>query len=121
MLWGSSGNDTIVGGDGNDIIFGGAGNNRLSGDTILDNSGSDIFEYAKNVNAHDVITDFTTWKDKLHLFGAKSMSEVTFTTVPHAVGEVWDHLSVTWAGNSIELIGVDPMQVNYATSWIQLG
>lgn len=59
-LDGSTGNDTIKGGGGNDFLIGGDGKDRLFG-----GSGADTFLFKETTG--DVIKDFTTGSDQLHL------------------------------------------------------
>lgn len=65
-LFGDSGNDDLQGGDGDDFIFGG-----LGGDGISTGIGFDTIKYTSgqetNIAAMDVITDFASGTDILHL------------------------------------------------------
>ena len=68
FIYGDSGNDSINGGDGNDTLFGGAGLDTLTG-----GNGNDIFVFNSTSSA-DVITDYTSGKDKIKLAGSSVIS-----------------------------------------------
>jgi Ca2+-binding RTX toxin-like protein len=70
-LSGGEGNDTLVGGSGNDTFTGGGGNDRFVFDAALD--------IIANV---DVITDFDTVADRIHL------DDAVFILVPTSAGGV---------------------------------
>ncbi|WP_417782550.1 LamG-like jellyroll fold domain-containing protein [Terasakiella pusilla] len=65
-LYGDSGNDDLQGADGDDLIFGG-----LGADTITTGTGLDLIKYIdsneSNITDMDVITDFTSGSDIIHL------------------------------------------------------
>ncbi|MEP2530376.1 calcium-binding protein [Shimia sp.] len=62
-LSGGAGADTLSGGEGADVLSGGAGSDFLAGD-----AGADIFEF-KVGDGHDLLLDFDTVEDTLHLIG----------------------------------------------------
>ena len=66
-----AGNDTIFGGQGEDTIIGGAGNDVLSGDidfdTLTGGGGANEFIMQSSGDNRDWITDFTPGVDKLRL------------------------------------------------------
>lgn len=92
-----SGDDTITltgklggelrGGAGNDTLIGGKGNDRLSGDagadTLKGGAGKDVFSFAtgdSSLAAPDVVLDFKTRQDKLHIQIDASASDVLLLT-----------------------------------------
>lgn len=73
-LRGGAGNDSLTGGKGNDFLSGDAGADILEG-----GAGKDIFSFAAgdaSLDAPDVVLDFKTRQDKLHLQIDASASEV---------------------------------------------
>jgi hypothetical protein len=70
-LVGGAGGDTIYGGQGEDTIIGGAGNDILSGDrgfdTLTGGGGADEFIMPSSGDNRDLITDFQPGVDKLRL------------------------------------------------------
>lgn len=96
-----SGDDTITltgkaggelsGGAGNDSLTGGKGNDRLSGDAGADilkgGAGKDIFSFAagdSSLAEPDVVLDFKTRQDKLHLQIDADASDVLMLTAKQA-------------------------------------
>lgn len=65
ILFGDADDDIIDGGDGADEIYGGSGNDVLTG-----GNGADKFFFNFNADGVDVITDFTTDVDKIHISAA---------------------------------------------------
>jgi parallel beta-helix repeat protein len=70
FIFGTAGNDTLVGGNGNDTIDGGAGRDVLTG-----GSGADVFRFSnlahsvETSSGLDRITDFNASLDKIDLIG----------------------------------------------------
>lgn len=106
ILWGNAGNDTLLGGDGNDTLFGGAGNDVLTGGI-----GADVFQFVHSGGGIDQISDFDTAQDKLRLFGAANLSEVTSQVSG-------SNLVLTWNDQSITLLGVTSVP---SAGWVVLG
>jgi VCBS repeat-containing protein len=106
MLWGNAGNDTLLGGDGNDTLFGGVGNDFLSG-----GAGADVFQFVHSGGGSDQISDFDTAQDKLRLYGATSLSELT----SEVIGS--DRV-LNWNGQSITLLGLTDTP---SAGWFVLG
>jgi|GEM_PF-4205413 len=79
MIWGGTGNDTLDGGDGDDMLYNGEGADKVSGgggddtlwagagdDTLSGDEGADTFTFGA-ASGNDVVTDFDTSEDTLHL------------------------------------------------------
>ncbi|MDR5653661.1 calcium-binding protein [Ruixingdingia sedimenti] len=75
-LYGDGGNDVLAGGGGADTLYGGAGNDRLLGglakDLLFGGAGADQFVFRTAAEAgagggRDVIGDFVSGTDKIHL------------------------------------------------------
>lgn len=94
ILWGNAGADRLLGGAGNDTLFGGAGNDALNG-----GAGADVFQYVKGGTGADTIEDFTPGSDKIRLYGAASLAEVTLAMNG-------GHVRLTWGTQTIELTGI---------------
>lgn len=107
MLWGNAGNDILLGGDGNDTLFGGAGNDFLTGGL-----GADVFQFVQSAGGSDQISDFDVAQDKLRLFGATSLSELTSQVSGGDLVLYWHEQSITLLGGA----GGVPN-----TGWVVLG
>ena len=90
-LHGGDGNDVIDGGSGNDIIDGGPGNDVMTGGV-----GADVFRFRvaeTDSGDVDVITDFQSGIDRLHIIDNQTTSAVTQTFIDtqafhHRAGEI---------------------------------
>ncbi len=74
-LHGSDGNDAIDGGSGNDIIDGGPGDDVMTG-----GAGADVFRFRvteADSGDVDVITDFQSGTDRIHIVDNQTSSAVT--------------------------------------------
>lgn len=108
ILWGAQGDDSISGGSGNDVLFGGAGYDSLTG-----GAGNDLFQYSAG-DGIDSILDFLPEEDKLQLFGATALDEVSIISHSTASGTL-----LSWNANSITLLGVDLAAPS--SDWIVFG
>lgn len=65
MFQGNGGSDNLSGGDGADTIEGG-----VSKDTLTGGDGADVFRFVTLTGGGDIVTDFTSGTDVLHLEGS---------------------------------------------------
>lgn len=84
MLIGGLGDDRLHGRDGNDVLDGGAGNDILDGgpgdDVMTGGAGADVFRFRvteADMGDVDVITDFQSGTDRLHIIDNQTTSAVT--------------------------------------------
>lgn len=84
-LFGDAGNDVLRGGGGNDLLIGGGGNDKLFGD-----GGKDTFRIQEG-NGYDIIKDFTSGVDRIHLSSGTS------------------DIGMTVAGGNIKIYGNDDL------------
>jgi len=100
---GNDGNDTVHGGKNDDVISGDEGNDQMYGDlgndSITGGTGADIFVFSAD-SGIDVITDFTTGTDKIHI--ASDIMATTALAVAAFSGGVID----LGDGNTVTLTGI---------------
>jgi len=120
-LWGTGGNDILIGGNDDDILSGGAGDDRLeggAGDDVIDGgggndiltggAGDDLFVFTDGGN-DDTVTDFTVGAatdDTIDLTGTSAVSD--FEDVQSIASQVGNHTVIDFEGSdSITLLGIN--------------
>jgi Ca2+-binding RTX toxin-like protein len=120
LIYGGPGADQLIGGDGNDLLFGLGGPDRLSGgdgadvltggtqnDRMAGGAGSDRFVFYAG-NGQDVVTDFGRGGDRLVIFGADSISDLTILRTQGG------DTRISYGGTVILLDGVRPSEITAA-------
>jgi serralysin len=105
-LSGSEGNDSFIGNAAVNMLLGGAGNDRLDGglgrDELTGGSGRDVFVFTTNLKGNvDVITDFSSADDTIHL------SKAIFSKMAKGVLKQSAFFSGTKAKDANDRIGYD--------------
>lgn len=114
QLFGEDGNDELQGDAGNDELFGGAGSDILEGgrgnDVLSGGADADLFVFGDRIGGADIILDFQDGVDHIEfdLLRVNSMRDITITQ--QADGDAL----VTWAGGSVELVGVSASSLTAA-------
>jgi Ca2+-binding RTX toxin-like protein len=88
QLFGGNGNDTLFGRDGKDRLFGDAGDDTLIGgfrnDVLTGGAGRDRFEFRREQQGIDRITDFTPADDTIAMRASDFKSGLKLGTLPEA-------------------------------------
>ena len=105
-LSGSEGNASFIGNTAVNMLLGGAGNDRLDGglggDELTGGSGRDVFVYTTKLKGNvDVITDFSSADDTIHL------SKTIFSKIAKGVLKQSAFFSGTKAKDANDRIGYD--------------
>ena len=107
-LTGNGLNNTIIGGAGNDILDGGTGN-----DVLLGGLGTDVFKFLANFG-NDTISDFDSnpvgGQDLMDISGL-GVTAATFSASVQ-IAAFGAGAKVTFATNSINLLGVAPASID---------
>jgi len=67
VIWGSSGDERVIGGKADALIFGGGGHNTLQ---LV--SGTDRLQYAVAGGVDDSISNFDPSRDRIELWGGQA-------------------------------------------------
>ena len=116
LVDGGAGDDWLLGGDGADTLIGATGDDEVSG-----NGGADIFVFAPGPGGaaadagDDRILDFSVNEDRIDLSGrglsfADLEIEQSYLALPGG-SQIAAGTLVTFAGGSVELVGVAPEAV----------
>ena len=101
-------NATIAGGPADDTIVAGLGQSQK----LTGGGGSDVFVFSAT-GVHDTITDFSPADDKLDFTMKASDFAITAARDGHAV--------VHYAGDTVDLLGVTPRQLNHTDFTLPFG
>jgi len=101
-------NATIAGGPADDTIVAGLGQSQQ----LTGGGGSDVFVFSAT-GVHDTITDFSPADDKLDFTMKASDFAITAARDGHAV--------VHYAGDTVDLLGVTPRQLNHTDFTLPFG
>jgi peptidyl-prolyl cis-trans isomerase A (cyclophilin A) len=110
VIWGSSGDERVIGGKADTLIFGGAGRNNLQL-----GSGTDRLQYMVAGGADDSISNFDPSRDRIELWGLPAGTRPSVSI--QASGS--DSL-LSWEGNKITFNGVSlaPLSVGTLPRWL---
>ena len=95
VIWGSSGDETVIGGAADTLIFGGAGRNNLQL-----GSGSDKLQYVVAGGADDRISDFDPSNDRIELWGLAAGTRPNLSLQASGADSV-----LSWEGNTLTFTG----------------
>jgi peptidyl-prolyl cis-trans isomerase A (cyclophilin A) len=110
VIWGSSGDERVIGGKADTLIFGGAGRNNLQL-----GSGTDRLQYMVAGGADDSISNFDPSRDRIELWGLPAGTRPSVSI--QASGS--DSL-LSWEGNTITFNGVSlaPLSGGTLPRWL---
>jgi hypothetical protein len=112
VIWGSSADDSVIGGAADTLICGGAGRNNLQL-----GSGTDRLQYVVAGGADDSISNFDPSRDRIELWGLAAGARPNFSLQASGPNCV-----LSWEGNKLTFNGLSlPLPtVGTATSWLTL-
>ena len=100
VIWGSSADETVVGGGADTLIFGGAGRN-----TLQLGSGTDRLQYVVAGGADDSISNFDPSRDRIELWGLSAGTRQTLRPTLSLQTSGTDSV-LSWEGNKLTFTGV---------------
>jgi hypothetical protein len=112
VIWGSSADDSVIGGAADTLICGGAGRNNLQL-----GSGTDRLQYVVAGGADDSISNFDPSRDRIELWGLPAGARPNFSLQASGPNSV-----LSWEGNKLTFNGLSlPLPtVGTASSWLTL-
>jgi peptidyl-prolyl cis-trans isomerase A (cyclophilin A) len=112
VIWGSSADDSVIGGAADTLICGGAGRNNLQL-----GSGTDRLQYVVAGGADDSISNFDPSRDRIELWGLAAGARPNFSLQASGANSV-----LSWEGNKLTFNGLSlPLpSVGTASSWLTL-
>jgi Ca2+-binding RTX toxin-like protein len=100
VIWGSSGDERVIGGKADTLIFGGAGRNNLQL-----GSGTDRLQYVLAGRADDSISNFDPTSDRIELWGLSASTRQTLRPTLSLQTSGSDSV-LSWEGNKLTFTGV---------------
>lgn len=112
VIWGSSADDSVIGGAADTLICGGAGRNNLQL-----GSGTDWLQYVVAGGADDSISNFDPSRDRIELWGLPAGARPNFSLQASGANSV-----LSWEGNKLTFNGLSlPLPtVGTPSSWLTL-
>ena len=112
VIWGSSADDSVIGGAADTLICGGAGRNNLQL-----GSGTDRLQYVVAGGADDSISNFDPSRDRIELWGLPAGARPNLSLQASGANSV-----LSWEGNKLTFIGLSlPLPtVGTPSSWLIL-
>lgn len=111
----NGGADDLNGGRGDDTLFGEVGNDTLDGgfgdDSMTGGAGFDSFVFTRfTTNETDIITDFTTFEDRITLTGVAGDTDAdrfSALTITDALADGAIAAAISYGGHTILITGLD--------------
>ena len=100
VIWGSSGDERVIGGKADTLIFGGAGRNNLQL-----GSGTDRLQYMVAGGADDSISNFDPSRDRIELWGVPSGKRPNLLASVSLQASGTDSV-LSWEGNKLTFAGL---------------